>query len=339
MSSRERIQAHLKGEPVDRLPFMPITMMFASDQIGRKYLDYVKDHRVLVEGQLATAEAFGIDYVSCISDPTREACDCGSGVVFFDDQPPGIDEENVLISTPEVLLGLEIPDPTAEGRMLDRLRAAQLFRESVGGDKLIEGWVEGPLAEAADLRGINQIMLDLIDDPGFVHDLLQFTVDMALEFARHQIEAGVDLIGIGDAAASLIGPDLYREFVWPQEKKLVDGIHAMGGLVRLHICGDTSQILDQMGSLGCDIVDLDYMSSLGDGRAQMGVGQTLLGNIDPVADLMQEGDPEKVYRSVEACHRAAGRQFIVGAGCEVPRGTPVENLRAMGEYAKGHPVA
>ena len=71
---------------------MPITMMFAADQIGVPYGRYARDHRVLVEGQLATAEQFGFDYVSCISDPAREAADCGAAIHYFDDQPPAIDE-------------------------------------------------------------------------------------------------------------------------------------------------------------------------------------------------------------------------------------------------------
>ncbi|HOW67911.1 MAG TPA: uroporphyrinogen decarboxylase family protein, partial [Verrucomicrobiota bacterium] len=67
MNGRQRILAHLDGQSVDRLPLMPITMMYAADQVGAKYGAYAKDHRVLVEAQLATAEKFGFDYVSVIS--------------------------------------------------------------------------------------------------------------------------------------------------------------------------------------------------------------------------------------------------------------------------------
>ncbi len=52
---------------------MPITMMFAADQIGRSYRDYVTDYRVLGEGQRSVAAEYDIDYVSCISDPARES--------------------------------------------------------------------------------------------------------------------------------------------------------------------------------------------------------------------------------------------------------------------------
>lgn len=333
MNGRERILAHLEGQPVDRLPLMPIAMQYASDLIGSRYLDYVRDHRVLVEGQLRLAERFDIDYVSCISDPAREAADCGASVEFFEDQPPAFIEDNALLADKAALLKLQVPDPLAGGRMFDRVQAAALFRERVRGDKLIEGWIEGPCAEGSDLRGINTLMLDFYDDPQFVHDLFAFVVGMELKFARAQIDAGAEMIGIGDAAASLVGPDLYEEFVWPYEKQLVDGVRAMGARVRLHICGNTRFALAGMGRLGCDIVDLDYPSPMHEGRSQMGPQQILLGNLNPVTVLLQ-GDVEGVHRAAAACHAEAGERFIVGAGCEIPRGTPEENVRALLDFAR-----
>lgn len=56
MNSRERVLAHLAGQPVDRMALMPITMQFACDLIGAKYRDDETDHRVLVEGQMRVAE-------------------------------------------------------------------------------------------------------------------------------------------------------------------------------------------------------------------------------------------------------------------------------------------
>jgi len=73
MNSRERVFAHLNGQPVDHLPLLPITMQFACRQIGAKYRDYCTDYRVLVKGRIHTAQAFGLDYVNTMSDPAREA--------------------------------------------------------------------------------------------------------------------------------------------------------------------------------------------------------------------------------------------------------------------------
>jgi uroporphyrinogen-III decarboxylase len=67
----------------------------------------------------------------------------------------------------------------------------------------------------------------------------------------------------------------------------------------------------------------------------MGAGQVILGNIDPVA-VLRNGDPARIQAAVAECHRAAGNRFIVGAGCEVTRDTPHENLVALRQYAESH---
>jgi len=333
MTSRERVFAMIAGKRTDRLPVMPITMMYAADQIGAKYRRYVTDHRVLVEAQMRTAERFDLDYVSSISDPAREAADLGAAVKFFENQPPAIDESRALLAEKKTLARLKVPDPLKGKRMSDRVKAAALFRKRLGGDKVIEGWVEGPCAMGADLRGMNTLMYDYFDDPGFVRDLFAFAVEMELAFAKAQVQAGADLVGVGDAASSLVGPRIYSEFVWPWQVRLVDGIHALGAAVRLHICGDTRRNLELMGRLGCEIADIDYPVPLADARAKMGARQVLLGNLDPVRAL-RDGTPESVKQALAECHRAAGRRYIVGAGCEVPRGTPAENLLAMRDYAR-----
>jgi MtaA/CmuA family methyltransferase len=335
MNSRERLLAMFTGEPVDCVPAMPITMMFAADCIGVRYRDYATNYQVLVEAQLAVAEKYGFDYVSCISDPGREAHDLGATIEYYDDQPPAINEAHALLANKADLLTLKIPDPLGGGRMHDRVKAAALFRQRVNKDLLIEGWVEGPCAEAADLRGINTLMMDFFDDPQFVNDLFAFTVQNAIQFAQAQIDAGVDLIGVGDAAASLVGPEFYRDFVAPHEKVLVDAIHEMSGRVRLHICGKTFKSFTEMGRLGCEMIDLDWMNPMDQARREMGPDQVLCGNIDPVK-VLKNGTPEGVYAAIEKCHQDSGKNYIAGAGCEVPRGTPDENVEALVTYARTH---
>jgi MtaA/CmuA family methyltransferase len=333
MNGRERVLAMMTGQKPDHLAALPITMMFAADSAGVRYRSYATDFRVLADAQIRTAEKFGFDHVSVISDPAREASDLGAAVEWFDDQPPAIIESRALLADKSTLARLQPPDPHTAPRMSDRVEGVRRLKELAGGQLGIEGWVEGPIAMAADLRGLNTLMLDFTDDPAFVRDLMDFVVEMELRFARAQIDAGADWIGVGDAAASLVGPRRYGEFDLPWSRRLIDGIHEAGGRVRLHICGNTRRILAAMKSCRAEIVDLDFLAPIEEGRAAMGPDQILLGNIDPVR-VLRDSSPQDVRSAVEVCHRQAGPQYIVGAGCEVPRGTPPENLRAMVEYAR-----
>ena len=331
MTSRERVLALIAGQPVDRTPVMPITMMLAADRIGIPYGRYALEHAVLAEAQVKIAGEFGFDHVSAITE-TREAPDCGATVRFFDDQPYALDEMVSLLCDKSDLGKLVPPDPAAAPAMSDRLQAIRLLKEKAGVTKIVEGWVEGPCCAAADLRGINRLMLDFNDDAAFVRELLEWVVQLALGFAKAQAGAGADLIGIGDPAASLTGPRIYREFIWEWQKKLVDGVRAAGAKVRLHICGNTRAILSDAALLGADIVDVDSVVSMSDARQRVGDEQILLGGLDPVRQLLN-GTPEEVRDAIMQSKAEAGPRYIVGGGCEVPRGTPDNNLRMLAASA------
>jgi len=156
---------------------------------------------------------------------------------------------------------------------------------------------------------------------------------MELAFAKAQIDAGADILGMGDAAASLVGPQIYEEFVLPYERRIIDGIHEMGGRVRLHICGNTSKSLEAIGTLKADLVDLDFMVSVAAARAAMGPNQVFTGNIDPVA-VVRNGTPEGITAAIAQCHEEAGQHYVVAAGCEIPRDTSHQNVEALARYAK-----
>ena len=338
MTSKERVVAHLQNRPVDHLPLMPITMMFASEVAGVRYYDYATQAEVLAEAQLRTAERFGFDYVSTISDPARETADLGGAVEWFDDQPPAINESRALLQDKSKLLGLTMPTADAPGRMQDRVKGLGILKRAAGKDLLVEGWVEGPCALGADLRGLNALMTDFSDDEEFVRALFDFAIETEIGFARIQIEAGADIIGIGDAAASLIGPRLYREFVLPGEQRLTAAIRAMGAKSRLHICGNTRRIVADMGRAGADMIDLDYFTSLAEARAACQPGQPLSGNLDPVRAL-RDGTPESTTSALEKCWSEASSAYIVAAGCEIARGTPFVNVEAMASFARNHASA
>jgi uroporphyrinogen-III decarboxylase len=98
----------------------------------------------------------------------------------------------------------------------------------------------------------------------------EIIIQNAIAFAVAQVKAGADMIGIGDAAASLITPDMYTELVLPLEQKLIEAIHEAGAAVKLHICGNISNIVQFMPDSGADIIDVDWMVPLAKARELVG---------------------------------------------------------------------
>jgi MtaA/CmuA family methyltransferase len=325
MNSYERMARRLRGETVDRPPNFNIMMTFAARHIAQPLSRYYLDYRVLAEANLAVLHDFSLDIVQAISDPYREAADFGLEVEFPEDGLPV--RRAPLLAEPADLSKLRAPDPHTGRRMSDRLAAIRCMREQVGGKVPVMGWVEGALAEAADLRGEGTLLMDLYDRPAWVRDLLEICFEVEIAFARAQVEAGADIVGLGDAIASQISAQMYRELALPYERRIFDAVHEMGALARLHICGDTTHLVPLMAESGADIVDLDWMVDIRSAAEALGDYPVICGNFDPVA-IMLQGTPDQVRKATLYCLQAGGQRCISAAGCEIPDGTPHENLQA-----------
>lgn len=320
--------AVVRGQRADILPRVPILMQFAAEHIGSNYGAFASDYRVLVEANLRCAEDFGFDQVSAISDPYRETQGFGAEIIYVRDGVPRCPKPP--LEDTKDLSRLKKPDPLTSERMLDRVRAVEAYKKAVYRQYSILGWVEGPAAEAADLRTAQNFLMDLILDAPFARELMERCVEVGIEFAKAQIDAGADTIGVGDAIASQVSPNLYEQMIFPLEKRLFEGIKAAGALIRLHICGDTTHLLPYFAKLPVDVVDLDWQVDMARARAILGHGKVMVANIDP-ANAIKGGTPASIRKALRALHRLVGNPFMAGAGCEIPAGTPPANLRALCE--------
>jgi len=333
MNSLERMRRRLRAEPADRPPNFDIMMGYATHYIGQPLSAYYRDYRVLCAANLAMLEPFGLDIVQTISDPYREAHDLGLEVEF---PPDGLLlSKHPLIAESDDLRKLRPVAPEQGRRMNDRLEAVRYLHDQVRGEVPVMGWVEGPMALAADLRGVGNVLVDMYDRPEWLTALLDFCLEIALAFARRQIELGADIIGLGDAICSQISPKMYRQFGLPYEQRIFAAVHEMGVLARLHICGNITRLLPDILHSGADIVDVDWMVDFGEAERVLRGGPAVCGNFDPVAVMLQ-GSPADVKRAVVECLQAGGPRGFSAAGCEIPDGTPVANLNAqreaLGEY-------
>ncbi|MBT3318981.1 MAG: uroporphyrinogen decarboxylase [Clostridia bacterium] len=323
MTSRERFFKRLKSEPVDRVPNLNIIMMFSAKMAGVPYSEYCTDYKKLVEADITVSEKFGIDLLSVISDPMREVELFGGETVMpLDDVPYA---KSPFINEYEDLKKLKVNAVQSAPRAYDRVMGVEQFKIQAGEEYPICGWVEGPVAEAADLRGISKFMEDLLIEPEFAGELMEICVQSGIAYAKAQIEAGADVIGVGDAAASLIGPRIYETMAFEYERKLLCAIKEMGAVTKLHICGNTTGLIELLPIEYIDILDIDWMVDYKQTVDKIGDTVSVSGNFDPVSVLLQ-GDIDSIEQETKRCMSDGNERSMVSAGCEVPKETPHENL-------------
>lgn len=333
MTSLERLKARIAGRPVDRAPNLNILMAFAARYAGVGFGEFILSPEAKCRANLLCHEAFGVDAVTVMSDPFTEAEGFGCEIEYpADDHPRCLRR---AVTDYDDLAKLKVHDPSACRRMSNTVRLVELYRKEVGDDVPIVGWVEGPVAEFADIYDINAAMMDLIEEPEWAEEAMDLCVEQALLFAKAQIDAGAHIIGMGDAAASLIGEKIYRELVLPREKKIVDAIHEAGAMVKLHICGNIGPILKDIRTLGCEIVDIDWMVDFAEANRLLSGVSAVSGNLDPVRAILN-GTPDSLRTDVRRLLDATDRTSIISSGCEVPKKTAPENLRAMDEALRAY---
>lgn len=329
MNSKQRCLATLAGEPDDRTPVFPLLMFFAADRAGISYREYAGDGSALAQAQLRARERFGVDAITACSDAFRVAADLGAEMAYPEDKPPYA--VRPLVTGRGDLPRLRRLDPTAKGsRMADRLKAIAEMSGAVGEECLVLGWVDMPFAEACSACGVSEFMMMLTDAPGLAHAILEALTLTVIDFGVAQAKAGAHLVGAGDAAASMISPQMYREFALPYERRIAEAVHEAGGLMKLHICGNTSALLEDMVRSECDLFNVDHMVDFEKARDVFtAAGKSYKGNLDPVADMLQASPEQCRERCLDRLAKAAGTRFMLSAGCEIPAGVTDEVFQAF----------
>jgi uroporphyrinogen decarboxylase len=314
--------------PEDRIIFHPILMQFAARQVNATYTEFMTDYRILVESNIRCLEEFDMDAVGLISDPYRETAAFGAKIEYSGNRSSYC---SPIVNSNEDIERLKNPNIHKSERTADRLKGAEYYRQLLGDNVPVIGWIEGPLAEAADLAGINNILIKVLMEEDFVRRLMDRCMITAMDFARAQVEAGCMVIGIGDAVCSQIDAETYQKLVLPLHQNLVQYIHSLRAFVKLHICGDITHLLNDLGRTGVDILDLDWMVDFARAREATGPETVLCGNLDPAncIQFLPEGRlGEETGRLLKSMK---GSRFILSGGCEITPDTPMRNMKVMRE--------
>ena len=333
MTGLERMNAALDYREGDRVPVALVYSYGTSKLIGVTAAQYANNAEVMAKALIESSKLFELDGILVSSDVTVEGEACGSVTRQPENAPAFMIDP--VIKTPKDLKGLKVPDPLKAGRMPVVNDAIRICKKEVGDRIHIASCVMGPMNIAGALRGVEQLMFDMIDEPEFFEELLDFALAVSIEYGKRQIDAGTEMIMAGEAlcSTSMISPDTYRKFLVPRHKIWSKALKDHGvKYTQLHICGYVTPILEYMGSTGVDCADIDHQVNMREVKEKAGI--IAKGNIDPALLMMgtREQVLEKSREVLESAKQGGG--LILSSGCEVAPDTPHENLRAMVEACK-----
>lgn len=337
MTHLERVQAVLQGRTPDRVPVIPQCFMFSAQEYGYNIGQINRNPRLLAEAHAFCQEKYGYDGCVIDIDDASLAEACGAKVIYREDAVAAVDEHHPLLEDLRDIDDLELPDPAKSTRLCVWMETAQRLMEKVGDHVFVLGRADqGPFDLLTLLRGPQDFMMDLLtEDEDVIHHALQWATEAHIRFAKAMRDL-THATSMGDSYAgpNLISPNLYRQFALPYEKQVVSAVQTPDKPYSVHICGDTTKILDDMATNGARMVEVDWQVDMGKARAIFPENVTIMGNVDP-SDPLVLGTPEQVKAKAKAIIEATGgKGLILSSGCAMGANTKPENMAALVESAK-----
>jgi len=195
------------------------------------------------------------------------------------------------------------------------------------------------------LRGMEQLMTDFHDCPGFVHELLGRIADYNIAQARAALEYDIDAVYFGDDWGQQhglqMGPRLWREFILPQLKRMYAVVREAGKFVMIHSCGDVDELFDDLVAIGLSSFNpfqpevMDVHDLLPRYRGQL----TFHGGLSTQRTLPfgTVGDVRAEVRRLLELGRDGG--YIFAPAHDVEGDVPLENMLAAIELVQNQPAS
>jgi MtaA/CmuA family methyltransferase len=345
----------MERRPVDRVPVFPVVTAYLASRVLRcSYQELVLNPLLIYDGLKALHRFFQFDGFEVALGPARDELhsrvkeiagdrylvDCTDKPVArlqSDDAPIPLDTTPCLQNKSD-LEKIEVL-PASHFINLGCTEPVACLVEELGDSAFIAGTAAcQTMNSLAAWRGSEQAMMDLVDDPPFVHAVMEKATAKSIEVGKALIHAGVDGIYIGDAwaSASIISPRIYEEFCLPYHRRAAQAFQALGVKVYLHICGNSQPLLSLMADTGVDAIeplDVDGGVKLEEVRSRTQNRVSLKGGVS--TQLLLRGTPHEVRQEARRCIQLLGPTgYILGSADDIPRDTPFENILAMVQAAR-----
>jgi hypothetical protein len=215
------------------------------------------------------------------------------------------------------------------------------FVEETGIPILKGGRICHPLDLLQYYRGINQLTMDLFEQPDKVIQFCDWVIEYECEHGMRIAKImgagevpGADTIFFVNGGPPGMSPMIYDEFYWPYAKKMIDIVVNRGFKVWNHWDNDHTPFLETIKTIndgitpGMNVMDFEK-TDMKKAKEVLGDTVTIYGNV-PSALLVYGSEEENLAyckQLIDDC--AEGGGFILGAECEVPYDSKPENVRAM----------
>ena len=339
MNGYQRVLSAINSQSSDAVPVMLHNFMLAARESDVTMSAYRTDPRTIADVHIRAAERYDLDGVIIDIDTVTLAGAVGVPVDLPENEPARSHEGNL----PSLSAVQDLPpvDISKYDRVQTWLEAIRLLRNHFGDELMIRGNCDQcPFSLASMMRTPAEWMMDLVDEENhpLVFQLLEYCTEATSQFLRLMGTAGAHMLSNGDSPAGpdMISPTMYRQFALPYEQRIAAVAVEAGLPYILHVCGDTSPILEDLVTVGAQGLDLDYKTDLHRTHEVLKDRATLCGNLDPVSVIAQ-GTVEFVeQKSREIVDLFADSpRFILNAGCAIPPDAPAENIEAMVRVAHG----
>lgn len=122
----------------------------------------------------------------------------------------------------------------------------------------------------------------LYSDPEFSHQLLKLITDSTIDYLKAQVDAGADMLQIFDSWAGILGPEQYSTFSIKYISEICDALKEYSPSTPITVFPKGAFFaLEELGSLNCNTIGLDWNMRIGESRKKVGTHKILQGNLDP----------------------------------------------------------
>jgi uroporphyrinogen decarboxylase len=298
------------------------------------FLDLCRSPDLAAEVSLEPVERFDVDAAIVFADILLTADAMGIEVQF----PEGGPRIVRPVRSPSDVARVHEPDAARTSAVAETVG---ILRRTLPASKAVIGFSAAPftlcayMIEGGTSRDFNLTRTFAHEHPAAFRELLTRAADALVPYLREQAAAGADVLQLFDTWGGVPGPDIYRAYVLPAIRRVVEGLgDARPPVILFAGLGAEARIPDALET-GVEALSLDWRTDLRRAYAVVGDRARLQGNLDPTVLLTT---PEQVRQETIAMLAMvpAGRTHLGNLGHGILKETPPENAAAFVDAVRSY---